>query len=260
VEHDGEGLRTEAVSARARLARHLVGHGIEVGPGSNPFPVPAGATVRYADRWTPDEAKRLYPEVPGAEFPEPDVVIDFDVDGLARFAAGSLDFVVASHVLEHLADPLGFLVEMHRVLRPGGTAVVLLPDRRRTFDKTRPPTTLAHLVDDHACGVTRVSDEHVEEFLVHADEGTSDEYAPPGLSRDEFFDWHRLRSMHVHCWSEDEFHPVLLYSVVGLGLSWEIVDRLELTPDGYEFGYVLRRSPVRNVWQRLAVDREPVAG
>jgi SAM-dependent methyltransferase len=250
------------MSARERISPYLVGDGIEVGPGSNPFPLPAGSTVRYVDRSTPSEARRLYPEVPEAEFPEPHVVIDFDVDRLDVFSTCSLDFVIASHVLEHLADPLGFLVEIHRVLRPGGIAIVLLPDRRRTFDKTRPPTPLEHLVEDHACGVTRVDDEHVEEFLAHADRGSSRAFAPEGASREEFFNWHRLRSMHVHCWTEAEFHSVLIYAIVRLGLSWEIADRLERPYDGMEFGYVLRRSRLRSVLQRLSsrAFAAPVAG
>jgi SAM-dependent methyltransferase len=252
--------RTDAldVSARGRLARHLRGDGIEVGPGSNPFPVPPGATIRYVDRWAPDEARRLYPEVPEAEFPEPDVVIDFDVNGLDPFPTCSLDFVVASHVLEHLADPLGFLVDIHRVLRPGGVAIVLLPDRRRTFDSFRPPTLLSHLVEDHACGVTRVADDHVEEFLALADKGASFTTWPEDSSRDEFLEWHRLRSIHVHCWTEAEFHGVLLHTVVGLGLSWEIVERIELEHDGIEFGYLLRRSRFRSLWERLSSAPTPV--
>jgi SAM-dependent methyltransferase len=246
------GTAPVVLSPRERIARQLSGDGIEVGPGSNPYPVPPGATVRYVDRWTPDEARRLYPEVSEGGFPEPDVVIDFDVNRLDPFPACSLDFVIASHVLEHLADPLGFLVDIHRVLRPGGVAIVLLPDRRRTFDSFRPPTPLAHLVEDHACGVTRVADEHVEEFLALADKGASFTTWPDDASREEFLEWHRLRSIHVHCWTETEFHAALLYTIVGLGLSWEIVDRLELAPDGMEFGYVLRRSRFRSVWERLS--------
>lgn len=42
-------------------------------------------------------------------------------------AAGSLDAVVASSVLEYVADPAGVLAECARVLRPGGTLLCTVP-------------------------------------------------------------------------------------------------------------------------------------
>ena len=44
------------------------------------------------------------------------------------FAAGSLDLVIASWVLEHLTEPVAAWREMARVLRPGGHLVVLTPN------------------------------------------------------------------------------------------------------------------------------------
>ena len=187
------------------------------------------------------------------------MVSNFDVDRLDVFATNSLDFVIASHVLEHLADPLGFLVDIHRVLRPGGIAIVLLPDRRHTFDRTRPPTPLEHLIEDHACGVTRVDDDHIEEFLTLADAEASYAIAPDPDNREAFYDWHRERSIHVHCWTETEFFPVLVYAIVGLGLSWELVERVPLHDD-LEFGYVLRKPRLRGVWERMRATAVPAGG
>ena len=188
------------------------------------------------------------------------MVSNFDVDRLEMFPTCSLDFVVASHVLEHLADPLGFLVEIHRVLRPGGIVIVLLPDRRYTFDRTRPPTALEHVVEDHARAVTRVDDEHIEEFLTLADEEASYTIAPDSANRDAFYDWHRERSIHVHCWTDTEFHQVLVYAIVGLGLSWEFVDRVPLRDPFLEFGYVLRRPRLHGVWERIRSAGVPAGG
>ncbi len=45
----------------------------------------------------------------------------------------SYDFVLFSHALEHVANPVKALREWARVLRPGGALVLVLPDYRRTF-------------------------------------------------------------------------------------------------------------------------------
>lgn len=52
------------------------------------------------------------------------------VQGDARalpFADGTFDHVVASEVLEHVADDVGAMRELARVLRPGGTMAVTVP-------------------------------------------------------------------------------------------------------------------------------------
>jgi SAM-dependent methyltransferase len=54
----------------------------------------------------------------------------------------SYDFVLASHVLEHCANPLKVLQEWRRVLKPSGVLFMVLPDRRFTFDHRRPVTPL----------------------------------------------------------------------------------------------------------------------
>jgi SAM-dependent methyltransferase len=234
--------------ARRRLARHLVGTGIEIGPGHQPLPIAfPGVTVRYFDRWQPEESRALFPELGDAEFPEPDVMGDLDRDRLSPLADESEDFVIASHVLEHVAEPLGLLADIHRILRPGGFALVLLPDRRRTFDRSRPPTPLAHLVDEYRRGVTEVDDDHMVEFLTQSGEGASYTGMPSEADgeRAAWFDWHRKRSIHVHCWTEDEFLEVLLHAVAAMGHQWEFVDGIIADDEGQhgiEFGYVLRRS------------------
>src|SRR5690606_20581453 len=111
----------------------------------------------------------LFDELDDPEFTKPDIVCDLNVDRLKSLDDASQDFVIASHVLEHLADPIGMLDEIHRVLRPGGVALVLLPDMRRTFDRFRPVARLDHLVAEYEAGVTEVDDEHVREFLQYTE-------------------------------------------------------------------------------------------
>ena len=60
-----------------------------------------------------------------------------DVTNLRGIPDGSYDFVLASHVLEHVANPIQGLVEMKRVLKPNGMMVVILPENRKPFDRNR---------------------------------------------------------------------------------------------------------------------------
>jgi SAM-dependent methyltransferase len=227
---------------RRHLAEQLSGCGVELGPGNQPFECPESVTVQYVDRWQPDENRELFPELAGAWFPTPDVVANFDTDRLSPLPDQSQDFVICAHVLEHLAEPVGFLREIYRVLRPGGLALVLLPDRHKTFDSNRPATSLAHLIAEYDAGTTIVDDDHIREFLTMAGPGASFLELPERTELEPaFFDWHRRRSVHVHCWDEEEFLPVLLYSIDQLGECWELVGRLRAEADGDEFGFLLRR-------------------
>jgi len=60
------------------------------------------------------------------EIPGVDVV--HDLDGLPLpFADGSFDYILAQDVLEHLADPVATLKELHRILDRGGHLAIRVP-------------------------------------------------------------------------------------------------------------------------------------
>lgn len=232
--------------ARGPLARHLVGVGLDLGPGHLPFPDPyPGSRIFLVDRWRPAQSLELYPELVDAPFPEPDVICDIAASSLDAFSDQSMDFVVASHLIEHLPNPLGLLDGVHRVLRPGGTLVLLVPDRRRTFDRDRPPTPLEHVVSDYKSGVGVVDEEHIAEFRSNVDK--VDIYSMSSTERESDLASRRDKSIHVHCWAPVEFNEVLEYAIEHLGHGWDLVEAFvadELDPEGIEFGYVLRKSAV----------------
>jgi SAM-dependent methyltransferase len=230
----------------------LTGDVLEIGPGHAPFPTAPTARVTYADRKVAGGRDANFPELAGMPHgPQADVDVDLDRDGLGVFADGSFDAVVASHIIEHLANPIAALREIHRVLRPGGRVVLLVPDRDHTFDAGRDPTPLAHLLDEYRRSVTAVDDEHIREFcgaifdgpVIHPPE-VRDWHDPARLDAERMA-LHRRRTIHVHCWTPEEF-AALLVGLVALGLTtWRLVDlylREDLEDDpGIEFGLVLQR-------------------
>jgi SAM-dependent methyltransferase len=232
------------MSTRELLSMHLGGTGIEVGPGHAPFPVPAGASVRFVDRLTSTEHHDLFPEMPReiGVFVEPDIVADLDTDRLRAIESSSQDFVIASHVLEHLADPFGFLDDAHRVLRVGGVLLLVLPDRRCTFDRDRGATPLECLIRDQEVRSTAPDDDHILDFLLGADQGPDFVLPKDPDERARLFAWHRERSIHVHCWTDSEFADVLRYCSDVLGQKWECRARVSTAESGMEFGVALVRS------------------
>jgi ubiquinone/menaquinone biosynthesis C-methylase UbiE len=115
----------------------------------------------------------------------------------------SYDFVVASHVLEHIANPLRALQEWKRVLKPGGALLALVPDRRHTFDHKRPFTSFEHIESDFA-------EKTQEDDLTHLDEIRSlhDLSLDPGAgSREQFLARClrnvEFRAMHHHVFSAE---------------------------------------------------------
>lgn len=53
------------------------------------------------------------------------------------FSDGAFDVILCSHVLEHVPDDRRAMRELHRVLRPGGWAILLVPEdrsRERTYE------------------------------------------------------------------------------------------------------------------------------
>ena len=51
---------------------------------------------------------------------------------------GAYDFFIASHVIEHFPDLLGFLRNVENLLRVGGVLSLVIPDKRYCFDFFKP--------------------------------------------------------------------------------------------------------------------------
>jgi SAM-dependent methyltransferase len=72
-------------------------------------------------------------------------VIINDATELTTIDTASYDFLFASHSLEHIANPIKALKEWIRVIKHGGTIILILPEKSRTFDHRRNISLLSTL-------------------------------------------------------------------------------------------------------------------
>ena len=79
------------------------------------------------------------------------------------------DFLVSSHCLEHLANPISALKGWRSVLNDGGDLIIVVPCAADTFDWKRPITTLDHLVSDYECNVSEDDVTHFDEVIAMHD-------------------------------------------------------------------------------------------
>jgi SAM-dependent methyltransferase len=184
----------------------LHGVGLEIGAFDCPAPLPAGCRVRYFDVLSRAEAGRRFPELDLTRLVEPDVLGDLDRDGLAAVPAQSLDFVICNHVLEHVANPVRVVGELFRVLRPGGRAVIAIPDKDFTFDRGRAPTSWEHFLEDFRRGVMENDDSHYLDFLQKV---APHVFTEPGRSIPDEIARARSRREHAHVWTSATFRDFM---------------------------------------------------
>lgn len=75
------------------------------------------------------------------------------------------DFLLSSHCLEHIANPLSALNNWMRVLKPNAKICLVLPDKNFTFDVNRPYTTFEHLLADYNNNTQETDDTHFNEVI-----------------------------------------------------------------------------------------------
>lgn len=88
-----------------------------------------------------------------------------EAGALTHCADLSYDFVLSSHCIEHLANPIGGLLEWQRVLKVGGALLLIVPHKDGTFDHRRPVTALSHLLDDFNAEMPESDLTHLDEVL-----------------------------------------------------------------------------------------------
>jgi SAM-dependent methyltransferase len=131
--------------------------GLELGPLANPVVTRDMGRVHYLDHVDTEALRTRYRDHIGFDL---DAIVPIDHvmgDGsIAAAVQGSapFDYVVASHIVEHVPDPVRWLADIRSVMRTGGVLALAVPDHRQCFDALRSPSVAADLVEAHLIGAT----------------------------------------------------------------------------------------------------------
>ena len=127
--------------------------GVEIGALYSPRVTKADGDVRYVDHYSTEELRARY-QANEQTRPHLDEIVDVDYvvkgDATLSQVAGPdapFDYVLASHVIEHVPDPVSWIADAANLLLPGGVISLVVPDKRFCFDVNRAITRPEDWVD-----------------------------------------------------------------------------------------------------------------
>jgi SAM-dependent methyltransferase len=126
--------------------------GIEIGPWFSPIaPKKDGYNCLSLDVYPTEILKRRAASDKNIEEDQRNHIEEVDLIGSSAEIAsiaeekgltGKIDYIISSHNLEHIPNPVKFLQGCASTLKVGGVLSMMVPDKRACFDHFRPHTTL----------------------------------------------------------------------------------------------------------------------
>jgi ubiquinone/menaquinone biosynthesis C-methylase UbiE len=96
-------------------------------------------------------------------------VIINDATNLESVKDNTYDYLYASHVLEHIANPIRALEEWLRVVKNGGFLILILPEKSKTFDHKRSISTFDTIINQYKNNVNEDDLSTLSEILKYHD-------------------------------------------------------------------------------------------
>jgi SAM-dependent methyltransferase len=126
--------------------------GAEIGALCRPVVTRADGKVYYVDHATTEALREKYKHDPNVDI---DALVDVDAvwgkQSLSEALGGrSVDYVIASHVVEHVPDLVGWFAEIGAILKPAGQLRLAVPDKRFTFDLMREESRISDVLSAYA--------------------------------------------------------------------------------------------------------------
>lgn len=148
------------------------GLGLEVAPYFKPVFSKSAHNVRYVDYIDNDEIAKKAAKNPSPEKNElPKIDWVWKPGKTLRKCIPSditFDYAIASHVMEHVPNPVGWLNEILEVMREGSVLALALPDRRYSMDFYRLETSFGDLLSLWITAPTVPTPAQIADFLSHS--------------------------------------------------------------------------------------------
>jgi len=129
----------------------LEGKGLEIGPSHTPLlPKRDGYDIEIIDHSSADRLRQIYknnPLVDVSRIEEVDYVSGGRSIAETINKPGHYDYIVASHVIEHMPSLLGFLLDCETLLKPNGLLSLAVPDMRYCFDVFQSRSTTGDVLE-----------------------------------------------------------------------------------------------------------------
>lgn len=223
----------------------LSGKGLEIGALHERASLPSKCRVEYCDAISKEEAMKLFPEIKHHKLVDVKYICNLDEQGLNIFSDNTFDFIILSHVIEHVANPINVVKELFRAVRPGGIVLIAAPDKTYTFDKNRGITPFSHLLAEFNQGVKDVTDDHYIDFIknVHPEMMQYDTE-----KFNEAVKKVKSRREHAHVWTSDSFKDFLLSTFKELNISARLLMENKASQNGLEYYGLWQKTDDTQNW------------
>lgn len=156
------------------------GLGVEIGPSHNPVtPKKEGYRVHVIDHLNREQLLEKYRDhnLHLENIEDVDFVWNGETYAELTGKRKFYNWIIASHLIEHIPDLIGFLNNCDEILKDDGVVSLVIPDKRFCFDHYRPISGLAGIIDSH-----------LEKHTLHTP-GTVAEFFLNGVSRGGSIAW-----------------------------------------------------------------------
>lgn len=225
----GEHLDTAAHQARVDQMTYGIDRGkpgLELGALDNPFLSKDAFSVFYVDHASRADLIEKYKgtgteaSFDARQVVEPDFVWTPGRPLAECLPNEKFAYAIASQVMEHVANPIGWLNLLADCLAPGGRVNLSIPDMRKTFDYKRRLTSASDMLDAYERELAQPDFRQVFDHIANMAHPPADvDHSPSRLH--EALAVGRLAGkqyvdVHCHVWTHDSFLE-----------CWDVIDKLD---------------------------------